>query len=266
MTPRSLRFDRLSLWVALGLGALAALCVVLIDRPAAFWVRDLDPAIRAPFMAIRNVGEGGNWLIPSGVVALITLLLAWRCGKRAWAPFVATIGRAFLFVFVSVAASSIALQIFKVVVGRARPRVLMRDEANGTDLFGFSPFNFDSDFSSLPSGHSNTVFAVALALGYLAPRLRPAFLLLALLFSSARVFAGSHFPGDVLAGAGLAVLTVPLVLRWFAERRLLFAPGDDGRVRRRLTVPLLKRLWRRARRPRTPSIGSPARLRQTPPA
>lgn len=234
--------NRTSLIVALVLVALTIVCILVVDRPAAFWARDLDPAVRAPFMATRNVGEGGYWLIPSAIIALVMLVLAWRARGRRWAPLVAAIGRAFLFVFTTVAISSIALHIIKVVVGRARPRLLMRE-----DVYSFSPFNFDSDFSSLPSGHSNTLFAVALALGCLAPRYRVVFLAIALIFSSTRVFAGSHYPGDVLAGAALAVIVAPLIHRWFEARRLLFVPAPDGTTRRVLTGRLLARLWRRAR-------------------
>lgn len=246
MRSRGPLLDRTSALVALVLAALTILCVLVVDRPAAFWVRDLDPAVRAPFMAIRNVGEGGYWLIPSAIIALVTLVIAWRAKGRRWAPLVATIGRGFLFVFTTLAMSSIALHALKAIIGRARPRLLMRE-----DVYGFSPFTVDSDFSSLPSGHSNTLFAVALALGYLAPRFRVVFLAIALVFSAPRVFAGSHFPGDVLAGAALAVIVAPLIQRWFEAKRLVFVPGADGRAKRTLTLGLLRRLWCQARRSRT---------------
>ncbi|MBM3483095.1 MAG: phosphatase PAP2 family protein [Alphaproteobacteria bacterium] len=241
MRFRSPLIDRTSLIIAAVLAALTIVCVLVVDRAAAYWVRDLDPVVRAPFMAIRNVGEGSYWLIPSALIALIALIAAWRAKGRRWSPLVATLGRAALFVFTTLAMSSIALHIIKAVVGRARPRMLMRE-----DVYGFAPFNIDSDFSSLPSGHTNTLFAAALALGYLAPRFCVPFLAIALIFSAPRVFAGSHFPGDVLAGIALAVVIAPLIHRWFEAKRLLFVPEASGGTKRVLTVALLKRLWRRA--------------------
>ena len=241
------RLDRASALFALGLIVLVILCYFWLDRPAAYWVRDLDPALRAPFMAIRDVGAGHWWLAPTGAAALIMLPLARRMRRQGFAPLAATLCRAGLYVFATAGISSLALHVAKVAVGRARPRLLMRE-----DVYGFSPFNFDSDYSSLPSGHTNTMVAVALALGYLAPRYRAAFLVVALGLASARVLSGSHYPGDVIAGAALAVIVAPLVHAWFASRRLLFTPLPEGGARRRLSGRLLARLWRRAVSPAPP--------------
>ena len=60
--------------------------------------------------------------------------------------------------------------------------------------------------SSFPAGHAATAFAGAVLLSVLAPRLAPAFLLLATLIGLSRIYDGVHYPTDVLAGAALGAL------------------------------------------------------------
>lgn len=60
--------------------------------------------------------------------------------------------------------------------------------------------------SSFPAGHAATAFAGAVLLSVLAPRLAPAFLVLATLIGLSRIYDGVHYPTDVLAGAALGAL------------------------------------------------------------
>lgn len=60
--------------------------------------------------------------------------------------------------------------------------------------------------SSFPAGHAATAFAGAVLLSLLAPRLAPAFVVLAILIGVSRVYDGVHYPTDVLAGAALGAL------------------------------------------------------------
>jgi len=79
--------------------------------------------------------------------------------------------------------------------------------------------------SSFPAGHAATAFAGATLLSYLAPRAAPLLVLLASAIGYSRVYAGVHYPGDVLAGALLGVLcglAALLVLRALQGRRPAF--------------------------------------------
>ena len=66
--------------------------------------------------------------------------------------------------------------------------------------------------------------ALALALGWLYPKGKWLFLLLALLVACQRIECGAHYLSDVLCGAAVSCLTVSCCLRlalWFPR----FAPG-----------------------------------------
>lgn len=74
---------------------------------------------------------------------------------------------------------------------------------------------------AMPSGHALTAFAV-LALLWLAMPLRrlwhAAGLLLAVLIAWSRLAVGAHWPADLLAGAGLGLVTALLAYRLMAAR------------------------------------------------
>ncbi|MFE9191703.1 phosphatase PAP2 family protein [Micromonospora sp. NPDC007208] len=75
---------------------------------------------------------------------------------------------------------------------------------------------------SLPSDHATAAFAVAFAVGvFLSWRWGLLLSVLATVIGFARVWAGVHYPADVLAGAvigGAAVLTIALAARVLDQR------------------------------------------------
>lgn len=74
---------------------------------------------------------------------------------------------------------------------------------------------------SFPSGHTASSFAAATALASVWPRMSPLFLLVAGGVGMSRVYAGAHYPGDVLSGAflGTTLAGVIRVLVLLALRR-----------------------------------------------
>ena len=70
----------------------------------------------------------------------------------------------------------------------------------------------EPDRFSFPSGHAAAAMSVALGYGVAFPALAVPLLVLALLVGFSRVRLGAHFPGDVLAGQGLALGAGALVL------------------------------------------------------
>jgi undecaprenyl-diphosphatase len=80
--------------------------------------------------------------------------------------------------------------------------------------------------SSFPAGHAATAFAGAVLLSYVAPRLSPLFVGLAIAIGFSRVYVGVHYPGDVIAGAAIgaavgacAIVVLRLVERWMPRSR-----------------------------------------------
>jgi membrane-associated phospholipid phosphatase len=116
----------------------------------------------------------------------------------------------------------VPVNLLKVAIGRARPRLLFRE-----DLTGFYPFDLEYDYWSLPSGHAATIVALTMAFYFLWPRYRYLYLALAVLVCASRVIITAHYFADVVAGAYVAFLGVLLARALFVGRGLdVFAePG-----------------------------------------
>lgn len=72
--------------------------------------------------------------------------------------------------------------------------------------------------ASFPSGHAAFFFAFSLAVYYQNKKLGIAFLAVSVLMGLARIFAGVHWPSDILAGAVVGIFSVWLVRRFRAFR------------------------------------------------
>jgi undecaprenyl-diphosphatase len=206
--------------IVLMLGAAIA-AMFLLDAPAVTWAHDLPRGLVEVFEQITNAGLSGWYLIPSGVIVLVLAALASPILPRlSWGVLTALAAR-FGFFFLAVAVPGLVTTLLKHVLGRARPYI----EPAGHP-FTFVPFNLDSNYASLPSGHGTTSASVAVAIGALWPRTRPFMWLYVLIIMFSRIVLMSHHPSDVIAGALVGTLFAALVRRWFAARRLVFSPRD----------------------------------------
>ena len=121
----------------------------------------------------------------------------------------------FGFVLVATGAATLADQLIKHAVQRARPH---------GHLVGPVPFG-----TSFPSGHTTTSFALAIALTFRWPKLGPFVLPLAALIGLSRIVVGAHYPTDVAAGALLgsaAALGVAFAWSRATRRPLAVSPGS----------------------------------------
>jgi len=230
--PAIVRFSAIAL-----LAILAHLVVGTIDIAAALHMRTAPEEVRAFFRAVTELGDSRWYLIPAAVLAGLCLLARAGVARPAARALLGWVARASLFVFASVAVSGIAANIVKAAVGRARPKLL--DEGGVLTL---SPLTLSGDLHSFPSGHSNTAFAVALALGFLAPRLRIPLLAAAFLVAVSRVVVGAHFVTDLVGGAALAIVTTYWLRNLCVDRGIVFAAQPDGRVLPRRAGRLLPAL------------------------
>lgn len=69
---------------------------------------------------------------------------------------------------------------------------------------------------SFPSGHTASAFVMATILSVYFPVLTPLFLFWALMIGISRILLGVHFPGDILAGIFLGVVSATTSLALFS--------------------------------------------------
>ena len=93
--------------------------------------------------------------------------------------------------------SHLVVQLVKRTVSRPRP-------SRATDCVTLV---VEPDRFSFPSGHSAAAMAVAVGYALAFPSLAVPLVLAALLVGASRVFLGVHYPGDVLVGQLISVVT-----------------------------------------------------------
>lgn len=187
---------------------LALLSIALIDRPLALWLKaDLSPDTFGFFKTITDIGLAGPWFGLALGAWLISLSIAglaltttgherWRLRARSWFYMVA-----------SMAVAGVAVQILKLIFGRLRPRYLFED-----GLYAFAPFSTNNSF---PSGHSQAIWSAMIALWFIYPRYRAAYVFIAVMVSVSRVATTVHYLSDWMVGSVLGIVIAILVKQWF---------------------------------------------------
>ena len=117
-----------------------------------------------------------------------------------------------LFFFSSLLVTGVLTQIIKHIIGRPRPNY--ESEA---DFLGINFFNFDSAFHSFPSGHTSTIFIVALVLSLITPRIKYFYFLCAFIISLSRVVVGAHYFADVIGGIVISFIGLKITFWIFNE-------------------------------------------------
>ncbi len=209
---------------------------VTYDAETVRWANRLSPDTIWIFEKITHLGASG-YIFALTVCVTVGAILA-RGGGRG-RKFDAAMGvlasRAF-YLFAVAAVSGLVSQALKHLFGRARPKLM--------EIVGplhFDPFSLNATFASFPSGHAVTAFAMAIAIGSMAPRWRWPLLGVAVLVGVSRVVIGAHYVSDVIAGAGLGYASAALARRAFAARGIVFrrarakVRARNGRIMRQIT-------------------------------
>lgn len=108
---------------------------------------------------------------------------------------------------VAVGLCLLPVYLLKFIVGRARPQVEL-------GAYAFEPLSLGDKFDAFPSGHVGGAMVLALLVSLYYPRLRWVAIPLAMVVGLGRVIQLRHFPSDVFASAGVAVLAVYVAARW----------------------------------------------------
>jgi membrane-associated phospholipid phosphatase len=220
-------------WREVGLLGLltAVVCsvfVVWLDRPIAYrFAAQSEETWIAFFRAITAAGHSAIWYTPAvlGFVATywqskhsVDTNQAWEWRRRA---------RALLFVIISMAISGTTVNALKIAFGRYRPRFLFND---GT--YDFAPFALALRDSGFPSGHTQSIVAAMMALGFLWPRGRWLFWTVAVLVATSRFVITVHYTSDVIAGAFVAFSTAWILQRYFERNGIMLAWSQPPTLRR----------------------------------
>jgi membrane-associated phospholipid phosphatase len=225
---------QMAIAAAVGIAVLLLL-MVTVDAAAIRGVGHLSRWIISAFDDITDYGKSGWFLWPLGLIFLALAALPpmlTSFSQRVLAAIMVRIG----YLFTAIAVPSLFVTIIKRLIGRARPMV-----GGSLDPFLYSPFVWKAAYAGMPSGHATTAFAALVAFGTLWPRSRTLWLIYALLIAISRVVVTAHYPSDVLAGALVGIGGAVLVRHYFAQRRLGFAIGPDGKIHQ-YAGPSLRRI------------------------
>jgi membrane-associated phospholipid phosphatase len=216
------------LWLVAGIGAAIIVIMYVLDAaeiqlmpkrgtPSLWWVRILT-----------DFGKD-EYVLGTLAALLIAVAIVSPALRGIQRSLLLGLGTRLQFMFFAVLVSVLVGEVIKWAVGRGRPFV-----GGDGNVFHFAHFAGTQAYSSFPSGHSITAFALAFAVSSVWPRARILMIVYALIILATRLVLLAHHPSDVVAGALIGVIGAMFVRYWFAARRLGFAIHQDGTI-----VPLV---------------------------
>lgn len=173
------------------------------DIPLAVYCRGLRRSVIDIAEIVTTWGEA-RWYY---IFLIPVLIYFWLLAKnKLWS-------RRILFILISLSVSGLFNMLVKWLAGRQRPILFFN---NG--LFGFNFFGIGYEFTSFPSGHAVTAFSLAAAVSILFPRSGILAFILAVSIGMTRIILTSHYLSDVIAGAGIGILST-MIVKYFFDRR-----------------------------------------------
>ena len=210
--------------LALGSAAVVVLTAVsylFLDRPLLKLALALPSEVREAASRIAALGDSGFW-VPTVFVSWALLAgLAYigrseRLVAYAWVV---------LFTGMALAVSGLLVDLLKMLFGRFDPHFLVTDGA-----YGFAWLQTKMGMLSFPSGHASTAAAIATALSLVWPRARAALIAVGGTAVAARAAQPAHFLSDVIAGAGLGVMSTLWIHALFERAGVDLGALPSGRL------------------------------------
>jgi undecaprenyl-diphosphatase len=211
---------RLALGAVTGV-VLVGVAMAFIDARAVAFARGLPPWLVDTFNEITDYGRSAWFLVPIAGLILVAAAVAPIRGRIANLVLVSLVMRLH-YLFLAIALPGLAVTIIKGLIGRVRP--------SDSGPFAYFPWSWQHQYASLPSGHSTTAFAAAVAIAALWPRTRVPLLIFAVVIALSRVVITAHFVSDVIAAAFVGSFGAIVMRNWFAARALVFVPEANGAV------------------------------------
>ncbi len=213
---------------------IAALALVVVegmafDGPIASVHGTSPPLVLAFFGCVTRLGQSDWLLIPSALLVMAVASGDWRRPSRVVAAAWAEIGAFAGVFFVAIALPGLVADIVKPLVGRVRPDSL----TNGTQAF--APFHFGYAHASFPSGHADTMAALAVVVMLAFGARALPVVVGAMIVAMSRVVIGVHYFSDVAAGVLLGGAVAYFVVRSAAVAGIGFTFLPGGAIRPRAT-------------------------------
>lgn len=210
------------LWLVVA-GTFCLLSFQHLDPVLSRLMRTLPEWMWAVFQVITKLGLAKWYLVPLGLGALALVAASLTVKDPMAAAWYRRLAWAAAFVLAAIVLAGLTTDLIKVLVGRARPRMLVQ-----IGFYGFAPINFRSDYQSFPSGHTTTAFAMSAAVGYLLPRLRWPLMVVAVLVAASRVIINAHYLSDVVGGMTVALFCTWWLREGFTDCGLVFIRRAGG--------------------------------------
>lgn len=190
---------------------LEAVLFLYVDQPVSAAMNDLDTTFHGFVNFFRLITDlaKAKWHLLLSALSCVICALTYRSkiNLRTRQNLV-PIAHGCLAYFLAIASSGIIVNLFKDVLGRARPVLFDRE-----GLYGFFPFHFDSTYNSMPSGHATTAMALAVILFLLDRKRGALWISLGILLCASRVIVNAHYLSDIVAGGMLGSFCAAAVMR-----------------------------------------------------
>jgi PAP2 superfamily. len=184
---------------------LAVIAYFYWDLPLTIYCKGLGRSVLDIAEIVTTWGES-RWYY---MILVPVFIYSWFLTKnKLWSNRI-------LFLLISLSASGLINLLVKWIAGRNRPINFFN-----IGQFGFNFFGVGYEMTSFPSGHTVTAFSLAAAVSILFPRTGIVAFVIAISIGMTRIILMSHYLSDVIAGAGIGILSTIIVKYYFDQRKI----------------------------------------------
>ena len=196
---------------------ITGLVIVFIDLPLATAMQEKPDTVHMIFAAITDIGKSTFWISAFSIGAIISWLISRSSSIMVVARLYKWMMGYFMFSIGAIIISGLFVNILKVLIGRARPRMYFKE-----GIIGIHPPGLNSDFQSFPSGHASTVVAITTAFALFLPSWRIPIFMIGTLLALTRVIVNAHYLSDVIVSSVITIFITTLLAEYCEGRKWVF--------------------------------------------